>query len=219
MKNISLPKRMAVWLYAIAFTALLAACGGSDVPPAPPTAAPEQAPEAATDTALPPTTEPTTEALPTAIPFQISSSGFAEGEVIPDRYACTGDNLSPELLWGDPPAGTESLALIFDDPDAPGGTWVHWVIFNIPPDQKSLSEGVAPVAEHPDGSKSGSNSWDEIGYGGPCPPQGSTHNYIFKLYALDSLLDLEVGVSKQELLTAMDGHILAETQANGLFSR
>lgn len=156
---------------------------------------------------------------PTSLPFQITSSGFAEAEVIPDRYACTGENLSPELTWGEPPAGTQSLALIFDDPDAPGGSWVHWVIFNMPTDQNSLPESVAPLAEHPDGSLSGSNSWNELGYGGPCPPQGSTHQYIFALFALDTVLELEAGASKQEVLIAMEGHVLAETQISGLFSR
>jgi len=202
------------WLYAIGIATLLSACNGSTSAPLP-TETSEQVVTAATSTPLPP---PTT-VPPTSLPFQITSSGFAEAEVIPDRYACTGENLSPELTWGEPPAGTQSLALIFDDPDAPGGSWVHWVIFNMPTDQNSLPESVAPLAEHPDGSLSGSNSWNELGYGGPCPPQGSTHQYIFALFALDTVLELEAGASKQEVLIAMEGHVLAETQISGLFSR
>lgn len=214
MNHPSYKARNSFWLYAIGFSLLLGACS-SEISVALPTATSEQVVASPTSTALP---EPS-EVLPTASPFQISSSGFAEAEVIPDRYACTGDNFSPELLWGAPPTGTESLALIFDDPDAPGGSWVHWVIFNMPGEQNSLPAGVAPLAEHPDGSLSGSNSWGELGYGGPCPPQGSTHQYIFALFALDTVLDLEAAANKQDLLTAMEGHILAETELSGLFSR
>lgn len=203
-----------MWLYAIGFVILLGACNGS-TSAALPTTSSQQAPASPTNTDLPAPAE----VLPTPPPFQISSSGFAEAEVIPDRYACTGDNLSPELHWGEPPSGTESLALILDDPDAPGGSWVHWVIFNMPTDQSSLPEGVAPLAEHSDGSLSGSNSWGELGYGGPCPPQGSTHQYIFTLFALDTTLELSAAASKQDLIAAMDGHVLAETDLSGLFSR
>ena len=216
MKHFGSKESKIYWLYAILLLALLAACSAPNAsqPPAP-LAEEDSSASASTLAAATVTSEP----IPTTPTFEISSTGFAQGEVIPDRYACTGDNLSPELSWGEPPAGTESLALIFDDPDAPGGTWVHWVIFNMPVDQQTLPEGIATLAEHPDGSISGSNSWGELGYGGPCPPQGSTHQYIFALYALDAELNLEVGASKQEVLAAMDGHILAETEISGLFSR
>lgn len=151
--------------------------------------------------------------------FQLGNPAFGQGDVIPDRFACTGENLSPELTWGKPPAGTESLALIFDDPDAPGGSWVHWIIYNLPGAQTGLAEGMKPLSEHPDGSLSGSNSWGESGYGGPCPPPGSTHEYVFMLYALDSRLDLGAGASKKQLLAAMEGHVLAETRLSAFFSR
>lgn len=216
MKIFNFTERKFYLLYAIFLLALLAACNPQDT-----STAPERLPreDNSASTNTPAAVTATSAPVPTAPPLEISSSGFAQGEVIPDRYACTGENLSPELSWGEPPADTQSLALIFDDPDAPGGSWVHWVVFNMPADQQTLPEGVAPLAEHPDGSISGSNSWGELGYGGPCPPQGSTHQYIFALYALDTELSLGVGASKQELLAAMQGHILAETEISGLFSR
>jgi Raf kinase inhibitor-like YbhB/YbcL family protein len=151
--------------------------------------------------------------------MQVQSSAFSAGEPIPPQYTCDGDDLSPPLSWSEPPAGTQSLALTCDDPDAPGGTWDHWVLFNIPASVRSLPEGipsdevVAGVGTH------GSNSWKRIGYGGPCPPQGSTHRYEFKLYALDMALDLEPGASKRDLEKAMSGHILAAGQLTGRYGR
>ena len=171
----------------------------------------------ATATSVP--TLQNTEPGPTRMPFQLIRSGFQEGEVIPAQFACTGENLSPEFTWGQPPPDTVTLALIFDDPDALGGSWVHWILFNIPPDAGSLPAAISPLAQYPDGSLSGINSWGELGYGGPCPPQGSTHQYLFALYALDTALDLESSATKQDLLIAMQSHILAETQLTGLFSR
>jgi Raf kinase inhibitor-like YbhB/YbcL family protein len=146
--------------------------------------------------------------------FEISSPAFAQGETIPVKYTCDGADVSPPLRWDEPPAGTGSLALIADDPDAPVGTWVHWVVFNLPADARELPE----QATLPGGSQDGTNSWGRTGYGGPCPPSG-THRYFFKLYALDTTLDLAVGASKEELLQAMEGHILAQTELMGTYSR
>jgi Raf kinase inhibitor-like YbhB/YbcL family protein len=138
---------------------------------------------------------------------------------IPLRYTCDGEDTSPPLEWGAPPPGTASLALIVDDPDAPRGTWVHWVIYNLPAEARGLAAGIALEAELSDSSRQGNNSWPRLGYGGPCPPSGS-HRYFFKLYALDTALDLQQpGATKQQLLQAMEGHILAETQLMGTYAR
>lgn len=153
-----------------------------------------------------------------AMAFQIMSSAFSPGGVIPEKYTCDGQDLSPPLQWADPPVGTRSLALISDDPDAPAGTWVHWVLFNLPAGTRSLPEAVPADAELPDGSRHGQNSWKRLGYGGPCPPSG-THRYFFKLYALDTILDIKSGTTKQQLLKAMEGHILGQTELMGLYSR
>jgi Raf kinase inhibitor-like YbhB/YbcL family protein len=150
--------------------------------------------------------------------FELTSAAFAPGEPIPPKYTCDGDDVSPPLEWTDPPAGTQSLALICDDPDAPAGTWVHWVLFNLPAEARALPEAVPAVADLPDGSRHGNNSWRRVGYGGPCPPSG-THRYFFKLYALDTALDLAAGASKKELLGAMEGHVLAQAELMGTYSR
>ncbi len=154
-------------------------------------------------------------------PMQISlkSSAFAEGEMIPRVHTCDGKDLSPALSWSAAPAGCKSMALICDDPDAPVGTWVHWVIFNIPPNATALPEGVPKDKILADGSRQGSNDFRRIGYGGPCPPAGSPHRYFFKIYALDAALDMPPGASKKDLLKAMDGHILAEGQLMGKYKR
>jgi len=151
-----------------------------------------------------------------AVPLE--SSAFANGEAIPVRYTCDGEDLSPPLAWGEPPVGTLSLALIVDDPDAPIGTWVHWVLFNLPADTRSLPEGLPAEAEVAAGLQ-GINGWKEVGYGGPCPPKGSTHRYFFQLYALDTALNLEAGASKAEVEKAMDGHILGQGQLVGRYGR
>jgi len=150
--------------------------------------------------------------------FELISSAFSGGEAIPRRYTCDGEDLSPALAWEDAPEGVASFALIMDDPDAPVGTWVHWVLFNIPGTARSLEEGMAPDAQLADGSRHGSNSWGRLGYGGPCPPSG-IHRYFFKLYALDEALDLEPGASKEDLLEAIQGHVLAQTELMGTYSR
>ena len=150
--------------------------------------------------------------------MNIKSSVFEEGGDIPQKYSCDGEDISPPLSWSGAPETTKSFALISDDPDAPMGTWVHWVIYNIPGSSSGLDEDVPADETLSDGSMQGQNSWNRIGYGGPCPP-GGTHRYYFKLYALDTELDLKTGASKKELERAMKGHVVAEEQIMGRFSR
>ncbi|MBC7119287.1 MAG: YbhB/YbcL family Raf kinase inhibitor-like protein [Methanobacteriaceae archaeon] len=150
--------------------------------------------------------------------MKIRSTAFNDGERIPKKYTCDGEDISPPLIWEDIPEGTVTLALISDDPDAPSKTWTHWLIFNIPPELNGLPESVEKVGELENGIMQGFNDFGRIGYGGPCPPFG-VHRYFFKLYALDTSLDLEPGTSKEELLEAMEGHIIEKTQMIGLYSR
>ncbi len=150
--------------------------------------------------------------------FEVTSPVFAHAQPIPARYSCDGEDISPPLAWGDPPEETLSFALISDDPDAPVGTWVHWVLYNLPAEGRALTEAVPPDAELADGSRHGQNSWRRLGYGGPCPPSG-THRYFFKLYALDTVLELAPGASKQQLLEAMQGHVLSQAELMGVYSR
>jgi Raf kinase inhibitor-like YbhB/YbcL family protein len=154
-----------------------------------------------------------------AIAFPIASVSFANGGDIPKKFTCDGGDVSPELSWTQPPAGAQSFALIADDPDAPIGTFVHWVIFDMPPTASALSEGVGKMDELPDGSRQGQNDFDKMGYGGPCPPSGKTHRYFFKLYALDRKLGLKAGASKREVEKAMDGHILGKAEYVGKYGR
>ena len=150
--------------------------------------------------------------------MKISIAAFTEGGMIPKKYTCDDANVSPPLTFGGVPAGAKSLALIADDPDAPVGTWVHWVIFNILPATKSLPENVPPEKVLSSGARQGINDFRYIGYGGPCPP-GGTHRYFFKLYALDIELQLNGGISKKDLLGAMRNHILAEAHLMGKYKR
>jgi Raf kinase inhibitor-like YbhB/YbcL family protein len=150
--------------------------------------------------------------------FFLLSSAFAQGGEIPVVYTCDGDDISPPLRWGRAPGGTECYALVCEDPDAPAGTWVHWVVYNIPADRTSLPEGVEAVEELEDGTLQGTNSWGRLGYGGPSPPSG-THRYYFRLYALDGLLDLPAGADAEGLRDAMEGHVLAEAELMGRYSR
>ena len=150
--------------------------------------------------------------------MRITSSTFSEGGAIPVRYTCDGDDLSPPLTWSGVPAGTETFALICDDPDAPVGTWVHWVYFNIPATVNQLPEGVSSDEEPSQGGRQGRNDFRRIGYGGPCPP-GGTHRYYFKLYAVDDVLHLPAGATKKKLLKSMENHVLAEAQLMGTFRR
>jgi Raf kinase inhibitor-like YbhB/YbcL family protein len=149
--------------------------------------------------------------------FQITTTAFRDGSSIPKKFSCDGPDVSPALSWGDPPAGTRSLAIIADDPDAPAGTWVHWVLYDLPADTRKLPEGVAKDRELPNGALQGRNDFGKIGYNGPCPPRGSEHRYFFKLYALDSRTGLKAGATKSELERAMKGHVLAQAQLIGKF--
>ena len=150
--------------------------------------------------------------------FELTSTAFANGDPIPMKYSCDDQDISPPLQWKDPPEGTRSFALICDDPDAPVGTWVHWVLYNLTGSTLSLPEAVRSDADLPDDGRHGQNSWGRPGYGGPCPP-GGTHRYFFKLYALDAEIDLAAGASKEELLRAMEAHVLASTETMGVYSR
>ena len=150
--------------------------------------------------------------------LDIKSSAFGEGEFIPIKYTCDGEDVSPPLSWAQLPKETKSIVLICDDPDAPMGTWVHWVLFGLSPDTLELPEGVSHEKEVLGGAKHGLNSFRKYGYGGPCPP-GGTHRYFFKLYAVDTQVDLNAGATKNEVLDAIKGHILAEGQLMGRYSR
>jgi len=149
--------------------------------------------------------------------FQITSSAFRDGGSIPKKFTCDGTDVSPALSWTDPPARTRSLAIIADDPDAPGGVWVHWVLYDLPPDTDKLPEGVTKSPQLPKGALQGRNDFSKIGYNGPCPPRGSAHRYFFKLYALDSKTGLRAGATKAEVERAIHGHILAQAQLVGRF--
>ncbi|MBG0777961.1 MAG: YbhB/YbcL family Raf kinase inhibitor-like protein [Desulfovibrionaceae bacterium] len=152
--------------------------------------------------------------------MRITSPAFADGQSIPDRYTCDSEELSPALAFHDVPAGTRSLALIVDDPDAPMGAWDHWLLFNLPPDAAGIPELPlgAEASELGRTAKSGLNSWRETGWGGPCPPSG-THRYYFTLYALDIMLPLKEGASRADLARAMEHHVLATARLMGTYSR
>ncbi|NJN55333.1 MAG: YbhB/YbcL family Raf kinase inhibitor-like protein [Anaerolineae bacterium] len=155
------------------------------------------------------------------MPFALSSAAFAAQADIPTRYTCHGENLSPALQWTSPPADTQSLVLLMDDPDAvpvAGRVWDHWVLFNIPASATSLPESLPKEEQLPDGSQHGRTSSSQLGYSGPCPPSGQTHGYVFTLYALDTILDLEPRPTKAAVLTAMEGHILAQAELVGLYT-
>lgn len=149
--------------------------------------------------------------------IQLTATAFPSGQRIPASFTCDGANTSPALAWSDPPAGTKSFALIFDDPDA--GGFVHWVIFNLPPTARSLPAGVPTQGQLPDGSLQGKNDFPGMGYAGPCPPGHSDHHYRLVLYAVDSVLPLQSGATKQQVEDALKGHILARGKLLGLYSR
>ena len=151
--------------------------------------------------------------------IQLTSSAFAEGAPIPAKYTCDGQDVSPPLKWSGAPQNAASFALIADDPDAPVGTWVHWVLYNLPATVAELPEGVPTTDTLSNGARQGRNDFRRIGYGGPCPPRGSPHRYFFKIYALDAMLALKPGATKNDLLNAMPGHILAEGQLMGRYAR
>jgi Raf kinase inhibitor-like YbhB/YbcL family protein len=206
--------RNSIWVLSTA-ALLLAACATGT-----PAAAPLSADvPAATATEASVQEAPSEEPAATPAPFELSSPAFENDGVLPDRYSCVGENVSPELNWGDPPEGTHSMVLIFDDPDAPGGSWVHWVVYNLPPEARGLPEAVAPNEEVPGGGVQGANSWGTTLYGGSCPPEGANHRYVFFLYALDTELAFENNPNKKAVLAAMDGHILVQTELYANFTR
>lgn len=151
--------------------------------------------------------------------FELTSSAFKEGELIPKKHTCDGADVSPPLQWTGAPSTTQSFVIIADDPDAPAGIWVHWVLYQVPLDLRGLKEGVSPQESLPDGSLQGVNDFKRIGYGGPCPPPGKPHRYLFKLYALDMQLPLKPRSTKAQVLDACQGHVLAEAQLMGRYGR
>lgn len=150
--------------------------------------------------------------------MQITSPEFEHGQPIPPGSSCDGEDRSPALAWTDPPEGTKSFVLIMDDPDAPVGTWDHWLLYDIPATSRGLPAGVPAAERLPEGGTHGENSWGRNDYGGPCPP-GGTHRYFFKLYALDAVLELPPGTGKKALQKAMAGRVLAEAELMGTYRR
>ena len=153
-----------------------------------------------------------------SISLKLHSPAFEDGAMIPKIYTCDGENISPPLEWSGVPEEAVSLALIHDDPDAPMGTWVHWVVYNLPANITALSERIPPAAKLETGALQGKTDFGTIGYGGPCPPAG-THHYSFRLYALNASLPLEAGATRKQLLKAMEGHVLSEGRLTGLYKR
>lgn len=151
--------------------------------------------------------------------FSLRSIAFENGAPIPRAHTCDGRDASPPLRWDGPPAETRSYALLCDDPDAPAGTWSHWLIYCLPETLRQLPEGVPPQGSLPDGSLQGTNDFGRLGYGGPCPPRGRPHRYFFRLYALDERLSLAPGLGRRELLAALRGHVLAQAELHGLYGR
>lgn len=181
------------WILVVAFSLLLAGCSAHVQQPA----------SAATAN--------------DAAPIHLTSAAFADGQAIPDKYTCHGQDISPPLQWTGAPSQTKSIALTCEDPDAPSGTFTHWLIFNVPATATSLSENLAKTATLPDGSKQGKNSFGNLGYNGPCPPGGKMHHYIFKIYALDAPGTLDSGAGKDDLLNSMNNHILAQGELTGTY--
>ncbi|MDZ8188151.1 MAG: YbhB/YbcL family Raf kinase inhibitor-like protein [Nostoc sp. ChiSLP02] len=153
-----------------------------------------------------------------AIAMKLQSNAFKANDLIPAQYTCDGKNISPPLLWDEIPKETQSIALIVDDPDAPGRTFVHWVIYDIPNTIREFPENISAVKTLPNGGVQGKNDFGNFGYGGPCPPSG-THRYFFKLYALDKSLSLAAGATKNQILAAMEGHVLATAELIGRYKR
>lgn len=151
--------------------------------------------------------------------LSLSSPSFPNDGDIPKKFTCSGEDISPALTWAHAPQGTETFALIADDPDAPAGTWTHWVAFNLPAALTGLPEGLTKSEHIPGGGIQGQNDFHKMGYGGPCPPPGKPHRYFFKIYALDAQLSLKAGATKQELEQAMQGHILGQAEWMGKYRR
>jgi hypothetical protein len=151
--------------------------------------------------------------------LELRSTAFHPGSTIPTQYTCSGANISPALSWTQPPPGTQSFVLIMDDPDAPGRTWVHWVVYNLPHSARQLPERVSPGEAVAGGGEQGVNDFPLLGYGGPCPPPGKPHRYFFRLYALDTILAVHSSPRRKEVDAAMKGHILAQAELMGTFGR
>ena len=151
--------------------------------------------------------------------MQLKASAFNPASDIPAEFTCDGSDMSPALSWSAPPEGTRSFALIVDDPDAPNGTWVHWVLYDLPATARELPGGVEPHGTLPSGARQGRNDFGKIGYGGPCPPSGPAHRYYFRLYALDTGLDLKPGASRAQLDRSMRSHVLAHAELMGRYGR
>jgi hypothetical protein len=149
----------------------------------------------------------------------LTSSVFQDGGAIPTRHTGQGEDLSPPLAWTGAPVTTRTFALICDDPDAPGGTWLHWLLWNLPADAVELGEGVPPRPELPSGARQGLNDGGDLGYGGPLPPPGKPHRYVFHLHALDTSINLPPGINRSDLETAMEGHVLARGTLMGIYER
>jgi hypothetical protein len=214
MKTITKYLNNRVWLCAALLVVSVSAC--QTAPPQATTAATAAiATSAPTDT---PTSQPTL--TPPPIPFELTSPAFENGGVIPKGFSCEGSLPSPELNWGDPPAGTQSFALIFNDPTLRPG-WVHWIVYGLPADYRGLLEGFDNGGEGSTegGIYTGLNSWNLSIYRGPCPPTGSTHTYVFTLYALDTMLESGTRLNKEGLQAAMEGHILAQVDLSATFTR
>jgi Raf kinase inhibitor-like YbhB/YbcL family protein len=156
---------------------------------------------------------------PPAMTMKITSPAFAGGQPIPPRFTCEGEDISPPLAWTGVPAEARSLALVCDDPDAPRGIWVHWIAYHLPPGAGGLAAGLPSRATLADGTCQGTTDFGRTGYGGPCPPPGKTHHYHFKLHALDAAVPLAPGATKDELLRAIKGHVIAEARLVGTYRR
>ena len=156
---------------------------------------------------------------PTGAGFALSASAFPDAGEIPAKYSCDEDDISPSLSWEVAPDGTETFVVIMDDPAAPGGTWDHWIVFDIPADAAGLDEGQPDAAQLPSGGSHGKNTWGRAAYGGPCPPPGPEHTYRIFLYAVDTTLGLQAGATKGRVLAAIEGHVLAESMITGTYGR
>ena len=153
-----------------------------------------------------------------ATKFQIVQADFTPKATIPGTFTCDGEDMSPHLAWSDPPAGTKSLTLIVDDPDAPGGTWTHWLVYDLPASLRKLDHN-QPKTNELAGGRQGQNDFHKIGYNGPCPPAGKPHRYFFKLFALDTTMNLKSGATREEVDSAMKGHVIAQTEIMGTYGR
>jgi Raf kinase inhibitor-like YbhB/YbcL family protein len=154
-----------------------------------------------------------------AMAFELKSPSISSGGDIPTKHTCDGPDVSPPLEWTSPPAGTKAFALVCEDPDAPSGLWVHWVLWGMAPTATALPEGVNRAPTLPDGSRQGRNDFGKVGHNGPCPPRGRPHRYFYRLYALDAVPSLEPGATRQQLLDAIKGHVLGQAELMGRYGR